>query len=289
MIDGDMEKLREIFTLVCFAMGIAALILCIHQAWKTGSTATLGAAFIVCALFVFLSQIKTFKVWEVQVELREQLDQAQALLQQLRRTSINSARAAYNQAAWGNRMGAPTAREKQAQLDEVDKQLADLNISAEERAGIVRPMVRIIGFDLYQVFSRTLQAYAALRYSALVERARSGEPKFVEEREQHSIGVSQWSKREAGQNPFERLYRYDLATELERETPRAGEWLNAQELESARAFAKEITALYSGCSLKGHYTAEAAAYLDDYGRGGTEGYERKARQVFGRALEDLKH
>lgn len=72
MIDGGMERLREIFVFVCFALGVVALILCVFQAWngKIWSAYALGTAFVVCGVFLFLSQVKTFKVWEVQVELR---------------------------------------------------------------------------------------------------------------------------------------------------------------------------------------------------------------------------
>src|SRR6266436_2613183 len=70
-----MEKLREIYVFVCFALGVVALILCVFQGWsgKIGSASALGAAFVICGVFLFLSQIKTFKVWEVQVELRSTL------------------------------------------------------------------------------------------------------------------------------------------------------------------------------------------------------------------------
>jgi hypothetical protein len=63
MAEGT-DKLRELFIFVCFTMGVVALILCVFQAWsgKLGSATTLGTAFIVCGVFVFLSQIKTFKL-----------------------------------------------------------------------------------------------------------------------------------------------------------------------------------------------------------------------------------
>ena len=90
MIDGDMEKLREIYVFVCFALGVVALILCVFQAWngKIGSASALGGAFVVCGVFLFLSQIKTFKVWEVQVELRETLDRAEEIIGRVRKLCV---------------------------------------------------------------------------------------------------------------------------------------------------------------------------------------------------------
>jgi hypothetical protein len=138
VIDADMEKLREIFVFVCFALGVVALILCVFQAWngKIGAASALGAAFVVCGVFLFLSQIKTFKVWEVQVELRETLDRAEEIIGRVRKLASISARASYLTIAWGNRFDTPPAREKQAILDEIDNQLAELKVSPEEMADI---------------------------------------------------------------------------------------------------------------------------------------------------------
>ncbi|GLR90371.1 hypothetical protein [Bradyrhizobium iriomotense] len=54
MIDVDMEKLREIYVFVCFALDMAALILCVFQAWKIGSASALGVAFVACGVFLVL-------------------------------------------------------------------------------------------------------------------------------------------------------------------------------------------------------------------------------------------
>jgi hypothetical protein len=288
MADG-IEKLRDIFSFVCFALGIAALILCLFQAWngQVKSATALGVVFLACAVFVFFTKIKMFKIWEVQVELREQLDEAQAVITRLRRISTNSARSAYMQVAWGNRMGSPSSKEKAALLEEVNHQLAELNLSQAERDEITKPVVRIIGFDLYQIFARTVQAYAGVRYSLLVERARSNDLEQVEERERHSAGMALWTKREQGQNPFERLNTYDLKTELERETPRQGEWLSERELELTRKFAQKITTIYAGCVAKGGYTPEAVEFLDRFQSGAREKFEDMAKEIYASAMVDL--
>jgi hypothetical protein len=99
----DVEKLREIFAFVCFAMGVCSLILAVFQAWngKMVSAAALGMAFAVCAMVLFLSQIKTLKVWQVEVELRETLDRAEEIIGRVRKLAAISARASYLTIAWG--------------------------------------------------------------------------------------------------------------------------------------------------------------------------------------------
>ena len=174
MIDGDMEKLREIYVFVCFALGVVALILCVFQAWneKTGSATALGVVFVVCGVFLFLSQIKTFKVWEVQVELRETLDRAEEIIGRVRKLASISARASYLTIAWGNRMGTPPAREKQAILDEIDSQLAELKVSPGELADIQRPFVKMVRLDFFFLFRGVLNQYAMLLNTKLTADVR---------------------------------------------------------------------------------------------------------------------
>lgn len=99
-------------------------------------------------------------------------------------------------------------------------------------------------------------------------------------------GYASWHKREQGQNPFLRLDTYDLKEELERETPRSGEWMDDRELSITRNLAQTILSLYKGCQAKAGYTPEAAEFLDAYGS--QEGQERKAKELFGEVLSQIK-
>jgi hypothetical protein len=175
VVENDMEKLREIFAFVCFAMGICALILAVFQAWngKMASAVGLGMAFAVCGIVLFLSQIKTFKVWQVEVELRETLDRAEEIIGRVRKLASISARASYLTIAWGNRMGAPPAMEKQAVLDQIDTQLMELKVSTEERAVITRPFVKMVRLDFFFLFQNVLTQYAVLLNEQLVANVHS--------------------------------------------------------------------------------------------------------------------
>ncbi len=214
MIDGDMEKLRDIFVFVCFALGVVALILCVFQAWngKIGSASALGAAFVVCGVFLFLSPIKTFKVWEVQVELRETLDRAEEIIGRVRKLASISARASYLTIAWGNRLGTPPAREKQAILDEIDSQLAELKVSPEELTDIQRPFVKMVRLDFFFLFQGVLNQYAALintKLTADVHEAKdpSAAAALVL---RHSELITVWTKRTQKDDPSADLERSRL-------------------------------------------------------------------------------
>ena len=90
-------------------------------------------------------------------------------------------------------------------------------------------------------------------------------------------------KRNAGENPFLRLDRYNLEDELNREMPNPGEWLNDRELRILAGYKKEVLELFVGCEKKGGFTPEAAEFYDRYS--GNE--ESKALELFKPVLDDM--
>ena len=59
-------------------------------------------------------------------------NEADEIVAKLRQLAITNAKAVYMNVGWGDRTGSPSAKDKQAMLDEVDAQLRDLKVSAEE-------------------------------------------------------------------------------------------------------------------------------------------------------------
>jgi len=268
VIDGDMEKLREIYVFVCFALGVVALILCVFQAWsgKIGSASALGAAFVICGVFLFLSQIKTFKVWEVQVELRETLDRAEEIIGRVRKLAAISARASYLTIAWGNRLGTPPAREKQAVLDEIDNQLAELKVSPEELADIQRPFVKMVRLDFFFLFQGVLSQYATILNTELVADVHAAKDPSAASVivMRHSELITAWTKRTKKEDPSADLEKESLEDALNEYMPKGGEWLNVKELAVIQKFKAEILRLNADCEKKGGYTPEAVTYYDRY-------------------------
>ncbi|WP_128932664.1 hypothetical protein [Bradyrhizobium zhanjiangense] len=88
----------------------------------------------------------------------------------------------------------------------------------------------MIGIDLFNISTSTLRKYSELRYSALVERARSTKQEDVEDaRDSHSTVISAYEKRVQGQRRILRLNLYNLKEDSDQALPRPGEWLNERE------------------------------------------------------------
>jgi hypothetical protein len=261
----DVEKLREIFAFVCFAMGVCSLILAVFQAWngKVVSAAGLGIAFAVCAMVLFLSQIKTLKVWQVEVELRETLDRAEEIIGRVRKLAAISARASYLTISWGNRLGTPTAKEKQAVLDDIDAQLTDLKVTADERAVIVRPWVQMIRADFFFAFARVVREFATLKASDFTAKIHATQSQEANEASMaHSALITPWSQQNSNFKAMERFESKSLLTVIDEWMPSKGGWLSDKELAVIDVFKQEIIKLSADSEKKGGYTPEASDYYD---------------------------
>jgi hypothetical protein len=263
----DVEKLRKIFAFVCFAMGVCSLILAVFQAWngKVISAAALGLAFAVCAMVLYLSQIKTLKVWQVEVELRETLDRAEEIIGRVRKLASISARASYLTIAWGNRLGTPTAKDKHAVLDDIDAQLTDLKVTAVERAVIVRPWVRMITADFFFMFNRVVREFATLKSSYLTANIHATQSQEAQDASlAHSTLITAWTKQNEKFEALQRLESKKLSDVIDEYMPGKGGWLSDKELAAIEVYKQEIVRLNNDSEKKGGYTAEAADYYDQY-------------------------
>ncbi len=131
-----------------------ALLSALYQAFNNqkGSAVTLVTIFLVGALIVFLPQVEFIKTLGIEARLRKTVTEAVATLASLRRLAEISARASYLTMAWGNRTGTPPAREKQAVLDDIDAQLAELKVTPDEIAKIQLPFVKMVRLDFFFLF-----------------------------------------------------------------------------------------------------------------------------------------
>jgi hypothetical protein len=243
----------------------------VYQAFNNqkGSAVTLGTIFLVGALIVFLPQVEFIKTLGVEARLRKTVTEAVATLASLKRLAEISARASYLTIAWGNRMGTPPAREKQAVLDEIDAQLSELKVSPEEVAKIQLPFVRMVRLDFFFLFQGVLMQYATIINDKLVAEAHAavGQPGSLDPTLKHGELITAWNARTANKDWGEILERQSLEDVLNEFIPKTGEWLNDKELAVFKKLKDEIVRMNTDCEKKGGYTAEAVTYYDRYSGG----------------------
>jgi restriction endonuclease Mrr len=93
-------------------------------------------------------------------------------------------------------MGTPPARDKQAVLDEIDKQLAELKVSPGELANIQRPFVKMVRLDFF-LFQGVLNQYAGILNAKLVADVHEAKDPSAASAVvmRHSDLITAWTKR----------------------------------------------------------------------------------------------
>ncbi|WP_141935993.1 hypothetical protein [Bradyrhizobium sp. UNPA324] len=263
-----MDKIRDIFSYFVAAMAIFSLLGAVYQAFQNekGSALTLGTLFLVGSLIVFLPQVEFIKTLGVEARLRETYKEAVATLANVKRLAEISARASYLVIAWGNRFDGPTAKERQAVLDQIDEQLAELKVSPERQAEIQRPFVQMVRLDFFFLFQGVLNQYATHINTKLTEDVhKAPDPSAAAGKVmEHSERITAWTKRVQDKNWSAELDKYSLENVLNDFVPKRGEWLTDKELGVFHKLKDEVVRLNTDCEKKGGYTQEAATYYDRY-------------------------
>jgi hypothetical protein len=264
-----MDRVRDIFLYFVAALAMFALLCAVYQAMndKKGSAATLAAIFFLCAMIVFIPKLDVLEAFGVKAQLNKTLDRAEEIIGKMKRLSEINARASYMTMAWSNRLGAPSAKEKQAILDEVDAQLTDLNVTAEERKAITRPYTQMIAWDFYILFTQIFDRYLNWKNDDLVRHLNANQTE--ENRKAVEGFTTQWSawRRAYADSPFERLDTFKFADELKRVMPI--NLFDQREQRAAEAF-----------------TAQAVDFYDHYHD--LKGYDEKIKELFGVNPSELK-
>jgi hypothetical protein len=276
LIDALPPYLLALGALVCFVM---ALWFFWQENLKTAGA--LSALFFLCVVLAYLPQAESINAFAVNVRLKKNVDLAKDAIEQLRQLSKVNAKVAYTTLAWGNRLGAPTAQDKKVLLDQVEQQLEALNVSKPERKEIARPLVRLIGLDLYHVFLQTMERYVHVRDRDFSEqlRQRSDDQTLKDENQKHVYAVSEW--RAQLDDPYKDLDGYNFRSLLRRASPTT--WVSTKDADAARKLADELQSLFDECVKEGGYTSAAAKFLDRYGD--TKGYNDKLKEIFGRGFD----
>jgi hypothetical protein len=268
VIDSVLDRLRDIVLFVTGILAIGALIMAAFEGFnqRFGSAIFLGTLGVVCTFLLFMPKLEVFKVWGVEAKLQQTVTEAVATLASVKRLAEISAKSSYLTIAWGNRFDGPRAADKQAILDEIDSQLAELKVSPGEIANIQRPFVKLVRLDFVFLFQGVLNQYAAIINAKLVDDVHHAQDPSAASAivMRHSDLITAWTKRTQNESFAAELEKRSLEDLLNGFIPKSGEWLSDRELAVFQKFKAEIIRLNADCEKKGGYTSEAVTYYDRY-------------------------
>lgn len=283
MLESGMDRLRDVVLFVAGLVALGALIMAAFEGFnqRIPSAVFLGTLGVVCTFMVYMPKLEVFKVWGVEARLNRTLDRAEEILGKLQRLSVISAKATYMTFAWSNRFGSPGAKAKQAILDDVDRQLNELNVTPAERAEIVKPYMTLIGWDFFQLYIQTLEKYMQAKYADVANelntKGENAELRATVIR--WSPLLTDWRTRWRSDGLYQEMLQSKFSDFLNQAVPKEG-LLDKAEREKVNKYRAEILALYNDCLAKGGYTNRAADYYDAYNPE-FGGDKRKIKELFG--------
>ncbi|UPJ68110.1 hypothetical protein [Bradyrhizobium sp. 191] len=271
-----MDKIREILLYFVAAMAIFALICAVYQAMneKVAAGGLLSAIFLVCVLVVFLPKLEILEAWGVKAHLVRTLNEADEILAKLRRLAVINAKSTYEAVGIGQRWDGHSAVENQARLDEINAQLADFGVPEKERRDLAQGYIRLMGFDLYMHYVRTLERYFIFKRNVLrMVGERDKNDGMKAEAVAYDEVLKDWKP---NNKLFHQLGTYSLEEELTRVQPKG---LSDSDRRGVEAFRSQIVRLYKDSEARAGLTKEAASYLDTYKDLG--GQDKRIIELFG--------
>jgi hypothetical protein len=153
---------------------------------------------------------------------------------------------------------------------------------AEERKALSTNYVKLIGFDFYMMYVRTLERYFQFKQNAMQgEVNKNNDSPVKAELERWRAGRGTWK---TNYSLFENLQTYSFDDEIIRATPSG--WLSETDQKAVEAYKNEMITLFRGVQAKGGYTKEAADYYDKYHD--LAGYDKKIIELFGFNPSELR-
>lgn len=263
---------------MAFALAVYSLYL------NRTASASVAVAFMLALILIQqLPILESFEILTLKAKFRAQVDEAKSLLEHLRESAKVSARGTYLQLAYMNRLGDLGWGRKRALLNDIDRQLRNLNVPEDEVGAFKRPFLNMLTLDLARIFETTaierLQQYRKEANRVHHERFKAGQP--IRAGDASYAASIEWQRTFTAQrlgldDPLGR-------TDFDRIRGLLVSWLETLPVSTDDRLAlgrvlDEVATLAEASWAQGSVTAETEAYLDRY-RGNDEPQDR---------LEELK-
>jgi hypothetical protein len=272
-----MEHISFGLSLLCSLGAAISLTLAIYYFVKNRHKQ--GMAFsvlmFICVVLAYVPQLDSIKGGFVDAKFNRTLNQANDIIARLSKMAVTNARVSYTSLAWGNRLMTPYARDKQAILDEVDQQLADLNVSSSERRALSRTFVNLIGVDLSNIYSATIGQVVQEKIRQAGERTTKQPSSEAQAAYEKAIAASEAWQRDTNKNYL--VETFNMPEHL----PVPTALLDEREQALAQKFANVIMTAFAESEKKGGYSSMAATLIDEYNSNFDVVAARRASEIFG--------
>jgi hypothetical protein len=269
--------LRRIVNVLLAFLSIGAFVLALYLAYhdKVAAAGVCIAASILPVLFSQLPFVEYLKILGLEAKLRERVNEADAIVANLKRIALVSAEQLFSQAALAGRWGGEALSSKQKRAAQLTALLQGLDISPTEITSTKTVYLRAIAHDLAHIsFSVVRNLVQAKRQALARERGLLFGKNPVDMRdpkgarwnellaEEGRIGAQvKWPDNAFGSGELDDLKAFcmtfvdsvDVLTNDERST--------------LVAIADEVDSLFRACREAGNYTHETIRYLERYGSG----------------------
>lgn len=276
------ERVKDILSIFMAAVAIFAGLCTIYEAMhaRAASAGLLLAVTVVTTALFYFPHIESLKTPGVEITLRKTLDRAEEIIEQMRRLATANAKISALTLAWSNRLGSPTAAQKQEAFDETRRELLALKVPESKMRDISWPVVRMIGVDLYSVYFQTVWRFAqGVEHRSAQQLSK--DPSKLPVHQEIARHVQEWNARTAGHSLGDVRDASELRQNLLVATPTM--LMNEDQRAAAAKLTSQIVDLYIACVAKGGYTNEATEFLDRYRDLGD--WNQLSRELFGVAYD----
>jgi hypothetical protein len=238
-----------------YLLGIAAAVCLTSAIWlawqkdKLKEATLLSGLFLLCVVLAYFPQLDSVRAFTMEIKLRKSIDRADEILAQIHKVSVGNAKAMYMTTAWAGRWGGMTAQNKQNILDSVNEQLKASGATDEEIEQITKPLINLIGFDLYNIFMN------------LVRDTFNHRPI---ENEKIKMFNDWWDNQLHEAEAISRFENSgsDFTNHLKKMIPSS--LFDNSGNEKLEKLAARIGEIFNGCLQREGYTSESIQYLDTY-------------------------
>lgn len=135
-------------------LAVASFALTLYLLWqdRTSSAGVAVALSFGAVLFRVLPTLESFEILGLKAKLRERIEEADEVLEKVKRVASIATKAAVMNATWSNRWGGMSFDKQSALLDEQARELAALGVTSETIDDVKRPALTMLSYDLALAF-----------------------------------------------------------------------------------------------------------------------------------------